>query len=94
MPNYQRKKVVLKLLGVFVEIMCEVNKEYEKYVIYEGKKKVLYLRVYRTLYGCLKSALLWYNLYTNTLNKYGFVLNSCVRVDNEFDCDEIRAISS
>ena len=42
----KKKILVLKLVGVFVDIMCEVNKEYEMYIIYEGKKKSLYLRVY------------------------------------------------
>ena len=36
---------------------------------------VLYLRVLRALYGCLESALLWYNLYSSTLVNLGFVLN-------------------
>ena len=60
--------------------MCEVNKEYEKHVVYEinkrGKKiKCLYVKVLRALYGCLESAFLWYELYSNTLKELGFVIN-------------------
>ena len=35
----KKKRVVLKLVGICVDIMCEVHKEYEIYAIYEGKKK-------------------------------------------------------
>ena len=36
---------------------------------------MLYVRVYVALYGCLESALLWYNLYVNVLKENGFTLN-------------------
>ena len=55
--------MILKLEGQFVGIIFDVNKEYEKYVIYEqkGKKrmKTLYLKVLRALYGAIESALQW-----------------------------------
>ena len=75
------KKVVLKLTGVFADIMCEVNPTYEKDIIYEtGKRgkqtKCLYVRVLRALYGCIESALLWYELYSSTLKKIGFHFKS------------------
>ena len=68
------------MTDIFVDIMCEVNKEYEKHVVYEinkrGKKiKCLYVKVLRALYGCLESAFLWYELYSNTLKELGFVIN-------------------
>ena len=47
----------------------------QKYVITEKGEKVLYLRVLRALYGCLESALLWYDLYSSTLVKHGFKIN-------------------
>ena len=55
--------------------MCSVNKDFEKYVTYENNRKVLYLRVLRALYGCICSALLWYELFTTILQKEGYVLN-------------------
>ena len=33
------------------------------------------MRLIKAIYGCVKSALLWYNLFTNKLRKMGFVLN-------------------
>jgi hypothetical protein len=69
------KKVLMKLRGQFVDIMCEVNPEYLPYVIEEKGEKILYLRVLQAIYGCIESALLWYNLFANTLQKMGFEIN-------------------
>ena len=69
------KHMLLKIRGQFVDIMCEVNPTYTKHVRYEGKAKVLYVRILRALYGCIESALLWYDLYANTLKNMGFKLN-------------------
>ena len=69
------KTVLLVLRDELVDIMCTVDKSYKKYVIQKGNRKVLYLRVIRALYGCLESALLWYNLYSSTLQDMGFILN-------------------
>ena len=73
------KQVIMRLVGQFVDIMCQVNPKYLPYVRIElknGKKvKVLYLKVLRALYGALESALLWYELYSGVLEKMGFVLN-------------------
>ena len=76
----KNKRVILKLSGDFVDIMCDVNPEYKDHVIFETSKKgrkskCLYVRVLRSLYGCLESALLWYDLYSSTLQKLGFILN-------------------
>ena len=35
----------------------------------------MYVRVLRALYGCIESALLWYELYSSTLQDMGFELN-------------------
>jgi hypothetical protein len=69
------KKVLMKLRGQFVDIMCEVNPEYIPYVIEEKGEKVLYLKVLQAIYGCIESALLWYNLFATTLQGMGFEIN-------------------
>ena len=66
---------LLKLEGNSVNIMCEVNGEYEEFVCIENGKRVLYLRLLKALYGCVKSALLWYELFSSTLKDMGFKLN-------------------
>ena len=65
----------MKLRGQFVDIMCEVNEEYKQYVVYENGQKVLYLQVLQAIYGCIESALLWYNLFATTLQGMGYVIN-------------------
>jgi len=67
--------VLVKLTGESVRIMCETNKEYEKYVEYENGKPVLYLQLVRALYGCIRSALLWYRTFVEELENNGFKLN-------------------
>jgi hypothetical protein len=68
--------VLLKLVGEAVYIMCQVNPKYENYVVIENGKKVLYLQeLLKALYSCVQSALLWYDLFTNTLVQMGFKLN-------------------
>ena len=55
--------VLVKLTGESVDIMCKVDPMYKKYVYYEKGKKVLYLRLLKALYGCMQSALLWYETF-------------------------------
>jgi hypothetical protein len=66
---------LLKMEGESVDIMCDVSPEYKKFVVYEHGKKVLYLKLLKALYGCVKSALLWYDLFTGTLQDMGYELN-------------------
>ena len=43
---------------------------------YENGKKVLYVKILRAIYGCIESALLWYKLYSETLEGMEFVINT------------------
>ena len=53
----------------------EVNEGYKAYVTVENGKKVLYLQLLKALYGCLRSTLLCYELYSNKLKNMGFKFN-------------------
>jgi hypothetical protein len=66
---------LLRMEGESVDIMCDVNEEYKKFVCLENGKKVLYLKLQKALYGCVQSALLWYELFSGTLQEMGFALN-------------------
>ena len=57
------KFFILKFEGEFVDIMKECNHIYASEVRFENGKKVLYVRLIQALYGCVESALLWYQLY-------------------------------
>lgn len=68
--------VHLRFTGNMVDYVVAVNKQrYEKYVHYEGKTKVLYTKLTKALYGCIQSALLWYNVFAGFLQKQGFKIN-------------------
>ena len=69
------KMVLIKFRGQFAEIMCKVDPSHQNNIVYEKGKKVLYVRVVRAIYGCIESAMLWYNLYVSTLKELGFTLN-------------------
>ena len=67
--------VLMRLTGDDVGLMCDVNPAYKDYVTNERNQPVLYLRLAKALYGCVKSTMLWYRLFTSTLKRLGFVLN-------------------
>ena len=73
--KHDKGRVLMVLRDEFVDYMCEVDPKYLPYVQYIKGRKVLYLKVLRAIYGCIESALLWYELFTNTLKKMGFVIN-------------------
>ena len=67
--------VPLKLQERFVNIICEINTEYKANAIYENVLKISYLLVLQAIYGCIKSELLWYKIYTKNLHKNGYKFN-------------------
>ena len=48
---------------------------YRSFVSYETVKPVLYVRLQKSLYGCLKRALLFYEKLVGDLEAYGFRIN-------------------
>jgi hypothetical protein len=68
--------VLPKLTGDTVDIMCKANKNYLPFVSQEHGKQVLYyLQLLKALYGCVRSALLWYERFSSTLQQMSFKLN-------------------
>ena len=55
--------------------MCEVNPGHKKNVRVENGVKVLHLRLPKALYGCMESALLFYDLYSKTIKSQGLLIN-------------------
>ena len=56
-------------------MMCNANPMYKQFVNNEHGRKTLFLQLKKALYGCVKSALLWYCLFCDTLQDLGFTLN-------------------
>jgi Cobalamin biosynthesis protein CobT (nicotinate-mononucleotide:5, 6-dimethylbenzimidazole phosphoribosyltransferase) len=68
--------VTMKLTGREAELACELNPEWKKHLRYNHRGVAeLYVVLKKALYGCVKSALLWYNLYRETLEGMGFKVN-------------------
>ena len=72
---YMDDFVIMKFTGESVDISCKLNPSYIKFVILEKGVKVLYVRLIKAIYGCVKSALLWYKMFHSSLQGMGFVLN-------------------
>lgn len=77
----EEHQVMLKLKDKFVDIICTVNAEFKKHILIENGVKFLYLQVLRAIYGCIRYALLWYNLCRETLKEQEYKIkpyNCCV----------------
>ena len=48
---------------------------YWSFVLYKTGKPVLYIRIQKALYGCLISAMLFYEKLVGNLKLYGFMIN-------------------
>lgn len=69
-------KIIMKIVGdVFLNIMCEINPAYKDFVLIKKGRKILYVEVLRSIYGCIEAALLWYNYYRAMLEELGFKIN-------------------
>ena len=68
--------VIVKLVGDEVDIISKLNPVYKEYIISKNGKRVLYLQLIKALYGCIKSALLWYECFTKCVFDMGFKLNN------------------
>ena len=67
--------VLVKFTGESVDVLCQVDVGYQEFVTYGNGKKILYLELLKALYGCVRSALLWYELYSTKLQGMGIILN-------------------
>jgi hypothetical protein len=72
---YMKDYVLMKFTGASVDILCEMNPKYVLFVVIENGVKVLYVRLIKAIYGCVQSALLWYELFYSYLKEIGFELN-------------------
>lgn len=72
---YMTDLVIMKFTGETVDILCKMNPRHAKFVVVENGVKVLFVKLIKALYGCVKSALLWYELFSTTLKAMGFELN-------------------
>eukprot|EP00804_Cyclotella_cryptica_P005114 CCRYP_011528-RA/>CCRYP_011528-RA protein AED:0.11 eAED:0.14 QI:0/-1/0/1/-1/0/1/0/390 len=71
------EKMIMVLRGELCELMCMIDpKLYMKYVCKDRRgKPVLYVELYKSLYGLVRSALLFYKKLKKELENYGMVMN-------------------
>ena len=70
------QRFIMKIRGALVDILLELDPTtYRDFVSIENKKKVLYVRVLKAIYGMLQSALLFYQKLRKDLENSGFVVN-------------------
>ena len=68
--------ILMKFEGEMVEYVVAANPErYGPYVTKERGRKVLYVQLLKSIYGCMQSALLWYEMFTKCLKYLGYELN-------------------
>ena len=67
--------VYMKITGPKIDLFIELDPTLEEFVTMEKGKRVLYVQLNKALYGCVQSALLWYELYSTTLVDMGFTIN-------------------
>ena len=70
-----KDEVLMKITGREAELFCEIDPNLEEFIVEVKGQKVLYVQLDKALYGCVQSALLWYELYSSTLQEMGFELN-------------------
>ena len=69
------KFILINIEDKFVDIMCEVSPEHKKNMCVGNGVKVLYLRLLKFIYGCMESALLRYDLFSNNTESHSLLVN-------------------
>jgi hypothetical protein len=74
--DQSKEKIIMKIRGPMVDMLVEMEPtRYAKYVVYEGKEKVLYVQLLKALYGMLQSSLLYYKKFRKDIESIGFKVN-------------------
>ena len=65
----------MRIRGVCVDILCEIDPIYRDYLVTEGNQKVLYVHITHAIYRMVVSAVLFYHKLAKALLSYSFELN-------------------
>ena len=69
--------VLMVLYDREIDALIQANDKYKKYIkILNDGRRVLYLELEKVMYGCLKSARLFWDHLSNFLSKMGFKQNN------------------
>ena len=69
-------RIIMKLRGPLVDLLLELDPAtYAPFVVYEGKSKVLYVKMVKALYGLIIASLLYYKKFRKDIEAIGFKVN-------------------
>ena len=69
-------RMTMKITGLVVNYLLELDPNYRKFVVMERGRRVIYVVILRAIYGATVSSLLWYKKLRGDLEKEGkFVFN-------------------
>jgi hypothetical protein len=74
---YMDEEVIMLLCGILAELMVKTSPNiYPKYNTVDARNQpVLYVKLQKALYGCLRSALMFYLKFVGEIESQGFTLN-------------------
>jgi len=77
MPDIEKGKerTTMKITGILVDYLLELDPTYRKYIVMENGKRVIYVVVLRAIYGMLVASLLFYKKLRGDLEGAGFIFN-------------------
>ena len=73
--NDGEDRVIMKITGLLVDYMADLDPTYRDYVVYENGKRVIYVVILRAIYGMSQASLLWYRTLRAAMEEYGFAFN-------------------
>src|SRR5210317_1889419 len=68
-------RVTMKITGLLVDYMIELDPTYRDFVVRENGRRVIYVVILRAIYGMLEASLLWYKKLRADLETQGFKFN-------------------
>ena len=79
-PHVEKKDkdgnhIIMKISGICVDILCQINPIYRDYMVTKGNQKALYEHITQAIYRMQISAMLFYCKLMKALLGYGFKLN-------------------
>ena len=74
-PEEGEARVTMKITGLLVDYLLEIDPTYRDYIVYDRGKRVIYVVILRAIYGMLQASLLFYKRMRKDLKDHGFKFN-------------------
>ena len=74
-PEDGEARVIMKITGLLVDYLVEIDPTYSQYIVFDRGKRVIYLRILKAIYGMLQASLLFYKKMKSDLESQGFIFN-------------------